>query len=303
MNPSRAIAQSIDAGEGFLERTGPILNLNFHLSSSPWQMGPGWAVLAGALAGHAPILGGENLLRLAGSLILADTAWGALWLQVPSGRNRLTEGERVGRLPYAAFQSPMRRILTVLVRGTPDDSGAGWHGMLAGLILAATLSLLLGGPAIILSSMALLASVGVRFLIGRGRKPAFLTALLCIGLPWILGVSLGWAQGTTPPLSQIVAPLMVGAAFMILGWTIDYVRFDGQTFKTWPAWLGQITLLGTLTVLREPTALVMIGCLTVVPNLWLSRNGTSLTELSRAMRKSEPWWLASMLVAALTVHS
>jgi len=95
---------------------------------------------------------------------------------------------------------------------------------------------------------------------------------------------------------------VAGIAFMILSWAIGHVRFAEPPLTVWPVWLGQITLLGTLIALREPVALAMIGCLLVVPSFWLSRNGTSLQEITGGIRTSEPWWLACMLTAALAVR-
>ena len=58
---------------------GPLIGLGRSVSPGVWRIGPAWAVLAGALASGAPLLGNAVPLRLVGAAILADSAWGVLW--------------------------------------------------------------------------------------------------------------------------------------------------------------------------------------------------------------------------------
>jgi hypothetical protein len=303
MTANSANPGSAAGGEHYLRRPGPVLNLKFRLSGSPLRMGPAWAVIAGAVAGHAPIVGAENLLQLAGALLLADAVWGVFWPQIPLRRDQPTDRSPRRRLPYSAFESPLSRILSVFA-GESDEAGdEGWHGILGGLVLAAITSLLLGRAAILLSSLALAVSLGARFLSVRGRMWALCVALLSIGLPWALGASLGWTPGTPLHERHLGAPLAVGAAFTVLAWMSQYVRVANSWHPARPVWVGQILVLMTLVAVQEPLALAVMGCLAVVPGLWLSRKRSCPQQMNEAMANSEPWWLASMLVSALAVRS
>ena len=81
--------------------------LGLHLNNSPWRLGPAWAVLAGALASQAPLWGGEGLLRLGGSLLLADALWGILWRMPLSRQGTHAGSQQRLALPYANAESPM----------------------------------------------------------------------------------------------------------------------------------------------------------------------------------------------------
>jgi hypothetical protein len=295
-------SESIRADGYYTGTYGPILDLRIRFGSGPWRMGAAWAVIAGALAANALSPGSENLLRLAGSILLADVAWGATWPVLPRS-DRLPDGLRRSRLPYSAPQAPMEKVLAGLVNGGSKEEAGGWEGALPGLVLTAILSVLLGSPAIILSLVAFGAAGSARILIARNRWPAFLMGLLGVGLPWLLGVSLTWSQGLHRSVVQFDASLALGTAFTVLAWMSCRVRSADASSSVWPAWLGQVAVLGTLAVLEEPLAVAVVGSFMVVPTLWFSKQGGSPQGVLAAMAKSDPWWLGAMLVAALIVHS
>jgi hypothetical protein len=300
---SSCVSGSIDQSIGYTGRSGPILGLGFYLNSSPWRLGPAWAVLAGTLASQAPIWGSENLLRLGGSLLLADAVWGVFWQQTTPQQRVLPKRARTVVLPYSDTQSPLREALAGL-RGEATGNGGetDWPGMLAVLGLAAVLSLWLGWPAVALSFLALVASVGVRGMVRRGKNPALTLALLNTGLPWGLGASLGWADGARPSFESLQVSLPLGLAFMALTWSMYRVPLSGSSSQVWPIWLGQVVVLVTLVAVGAPLALAVVGSLFVVPGLWLSRHGGSAQEVADVLRNSGLWWLASMLASALAVR-
>src|SRR5512139_3059102 len=99
---------------GYAGHGEPILGLGVYLSTSPWRLGPVWAVLAGALASQAPVWGDSNLLRLGGSILLADAVWGVLWRRTAARLEVLPKRERGLRLPYSNARSPMMAFLSEL---------------------------------------------------------------------------------------------------------------------------------------------------------------------------------------------
>ena len=283
-------------------RSAPILGLGIYFNSSPWRLGPAWAVLAGALASQAPIWGGENLLRLGGSILLADALWGVFWQQTAPRRRVLPERARSVNLPYSGTHSPMMDALSGLRYEATEDDEIGCQGILAALGLAAVLGLLLGFPAIVLSLLALIASVGVRLMVRLGRKPALAIAILVIGLPWALGASLAWTGAAQLPTEALTTGLLLSVAFTMLAWSVYSVSLSGSRRQVWSIWVGQVVVLVALMIVGDSLALAVVGGLFVVPCFWLSRNADSAHEVTDALRNSGPWWLASMLGAALTVR-
>ena len=291
-----------EQGIRYAGRSEPILRLGFRLSGSPWRLGPAWAVLAGALASQAPIWGGENLLRLGGSLLLADAVWGVFWRRSSLRQGGPSKRERGARLPYSNAHSPMLEALSRLGYEAIEDGEKAWQGMLAGLVAVAILSILLGSSAIVLSLLALIASVGVRLMVRRGKTPALMMAFLCTGLPWTLGAALGRTGNLLPPSGFSGVGLALGAAFTFLTWSLYRVDLNGSRGLVWPIWLGEVVVLVTMVALREPLGLAIVAALMVVPCLWISRRSHPAQEMGENLRNSDVWWLASMLVAALAVR-
>jgi hypothetical protein len=292
---------STDLRMGYAGSGEPILGLRLYLISNPWRLGPAWAVVAGALASQAPIWVGENLLRLVGSLLLADALWGIFWRRPMFVPGVQPERRSRGVLPYVDTRGPMVHILRGLGWQDAGATEAAWQGALAGLGLVAVLSVLLGSSAIVLSLLALMASVAVRLRARRGKTPCMMLALLSMGLPWALGAGLG-SGGNSFPLSRLAGgSLALGVAFTILTWTLLRAGVHGSERPVWPVWIAQIGVLAVLMVSREAVGMAVVaGCL-VVPSLLTSRWPSGLSEGGAILRGSNSWWLASMLAAALAV--
>jgi hypothetical protein len=302
MEDRTRISEGAVEGTRAIDRSGPVLGLRFSLSSSPWRLGPGWALLAGALAGQAPIWGAANLLSLGGSLLLADAVWGFFWRRTGPRPGVMPKRLQRARLPYCTAESPVTVFIGGLRNGTDQDGETGWPGILAVLGATALLSLLLGRPAIVLSVLALLSSVAARLTWKRGKKPALLMALLGIAFPWALGATLGWTGDVRADPGVLGASLALGAAFTMLAWSLHRVELADSGEPVWLVWFGQIFVLGAMAIVRAPMALAIVGGLLVVPCLWLSRRRYAQGEVAEALRNSDPWWLASMLATALAVR-
>lgn len=285
-----------------IDRSGSILGLRFSLSSSPWRLGPAWALLAGCLAGQVPIWGGANLLSLCGSLLLADAVWGVFWRRTASRSGVMPKRLQRARLPYCTAESPMTSLMGGLSSGTDQDGETGWPGIFALLGATAVLSVLLGRPAMALSVLALLSAVAARLTWKRGKKPALLMALLGVAFPWALGASLDWTGDVRTDPGALGASLALGAAFTVLAWSLHRVELSESGAPVWLIWSAQIAVLATIAIVRAPMALAIVGGLLVVPCLWLSRQRYSRWEIADALRNSDPWWLALMMATALAVR-
>ena len=120
-----------DSVDRLAPTSGPLIGLRIAASPYLWRLGPAWAVVAGVIAGGAPLLDGAGLLRLLGAVVLADSAWGAVWGPVAGtgadGRGPSVDAKRTDGWP-----------LPYMCPGGPADSlramipGARWHDLAAG---------------------------------------------------------------------------------------------------------------------------------------------------------------------------
>jgi hypothetical protein len=267
-------------------------------SRALFRVGPAWAVLAGALAAGLPQPGVEALLTLVTAAALADLVWGALREIVPdplaarAGVTAPTAPVPLA-LPYLQPDAPLARWLRGL---TPGATGAhaerGWQGVLIALVVALVFSLLLGVPAALTTALALFAILVAAATARRGDVPAFLNALLDVGLPWALGSGLVlW--GGEQPRAVIAASAGLAAAFTVLQWGV-YRAAAGRKGAA-VAWLGQALVLLTLIGLRQPWAVAGVAALFAPASCWLARGDAST---ARAL----PWWWAAMLLGALSLY-
>jgi hypothetical protein len=294
--------ESTNPSRRWTEIGEPLLGLGLRLNNSPWRLGPAWAVLAGALASQAPLWGGEGLLRLGGSLLLADALWGVLW-RMPLARQGTHAGsqQRPG-LPYAHAESPMVQLVSGLRWESAADTETGWQGVVAGLGLVAVLSVLLGSAAMLLSFLALIVAVTVRLSVRAGREPAMMVALLSTGFPWVLGGALGGTGGLLSFVQLQDAGLVLGVAFTVLAWAVFKVGSSASGGLVWPIWIAQCGVMAVLIALGETYGTALAAGCFVVPCLWMSRWTRHVQGAGAAVRNSSVWWLASMLAAAIAVR-
>ena len=302
--------------------SGPLIGLRISAGRQIWRLGPGWAVLAGALAGGTPLLGGDALLRLAGAIMLVDPAWGAVWVPVAGCAPRwmaAPDGQRISDraywpLPYLQPTAPAARLRAML----PE---ARWHDILVAALLMAGLGALLGLPALVLSLIALLVTFWALFLVQWDVEPALPRALLAVGLPWLVGMTLGLgAQPLVPgqPMAMpdlSVAGLALGAAFTLLEWGNQRACSSCDS-RARGVWGGELAVVLALVVLRLPWITSIVAVLLLPPAWYCLRAGrfipamagdeaqTALATTQRAamLARSGPWWWIAMMLAALSLR-
>ena len=279
---------------------GPLIGLGISVSPGVWRIGPAWAVLAGALASGAPLLGDAVPLRLVGAAILADSAWGVLWrLTATDDTDRANQLAEDDHLPYFQPHSPAGRALGMLHDIAP---GASWRDLTTALVLTGVLSLLLGVPALVLSVVAYAVILWAWALGRAGKQPAVCDALLNVGLPWLLGLVLARDARLWSGSAPVVLPgVLMGVAFTTLQWgTRRAYLSDGS--RMFAVWLGQAAVLLALIGVGQLWVLVLAAALLLPPAMWLWRSRAVATGVERALRQSGPWWLAAMLLSAVALR-
>jgi len=279
---------------------GPLIGLGVSVGPGVWRIGPAWAVLAGALASGAPLLGDAVPLRLVGAAILADSAWGVLWrLTATDDTDRANQLAEDDHLPYFQPQSPAGRAIGMLRDIAP---GASWRELTTALALTGVLSLLLGVPALVLSVVAYAVILWAWALGRAGKQPAVCDALLNVGLPWLLGLVLARDAVQWGGAAPVVLPgVMMGIAFTTLQWGTRRAYLSNGS-RMFAVWLGQAAVLLALIGVGQLWVLVLAAALLLPPAMWLWRSRAVATGVERALRQSGPWWLAAMLLSAVALR-
>jgi hypothetical protein len=285
---------------------GRLIGLRGRLACPFWGVMGIWAVLCGALASNRFRWEGGDLLTLVMAMLLADLAWGSLW-DLAAGIDwfrPLAENwppahpAQVAVLPYTQPNSPGGRLFRGLNRlvGWWRESfwpaaGSALLGVLAAAALATVLTLLLPARLRLLNAV-LVALAGLGMV--RRRRGRFLLAgeaATQVGLGWLAG-HLAFAEMSNPSLA-------LALAFALAVWGSMRVARE-LAAGLWLQDGGQVVSVILLAVLKQSLAAGAVGLLLfgqVVMQPLLHLGG----DRARIFRRTWPWLMAAMLVAALAL--
>jgi hypothetical protein len=285
---------------------GRWIGLQGRLARPFWGVMGLWACLGGALASNRLRWDGDSLLLLALALLLADLAWGSLWdLAVGTDWfHPMAEGWPPARLaslpalPYTQPNSPGGRLFHGLNRlvgwwreGFWPAAGPALLGVLAATGLTIVLALLLPARLRYLYA-ALVALLGLGLIWKRrGRATLAGGALVQVGLCWLAG-HMVFVEVSVPSL-------VLALAFSLAVWGGLRVA-QGRTGGLWLLNGGQGVAVALLAALKQPLAagalgLLLFGQVAFQPLLRLGG------DPARVFRRTWPWLMAAMLVAALSL--
>lgn len=266
------------------------------------------AVFCGALASNQLQWNEEGILTLVLVLLLSGLGWGSIW-NLAVGVDWFP--------PLAEHWPPVRQVslpsLPYTLPGSPGGRLARWLGQLVGwwresfgtthrLALTGLLSAVVvtGVLSLILPNRIRLLNAAVVALIGiggaqrlRGTSPLAALALLQVGLGWLAGHlafagmnAVSWVMALSFTLA-VLGSLRVG---------------EGLPGGLWLLNGGQISIAVLLVALRQPLAGGLVGMfllaqIALQPSLYFP-DGAACTAFCR---RSWPWLMAAMLVAALVI--
>ena len=266
-------------------------------------LGPGWAVLCGAVASGGLLPRGQSALLLIFSLLLGDVllgAWRALWLQ-PDWRDAVrravtnapmwyidsdeTEGWRFARL-LRRVGGRIRFVRTVIMPVVDSEI----IGMTMIGALALCVAVVLGQVAFALT----LAALVLALVEGQvdGERGAYLRAVFEIGLPWLIAQS---AFGYFSWLSL----------FYVLVFTLVYRGLLGLAETRRTRWLVSNNLAQLLAALvlfagGAPAVAGLTALALLAQVLWQSR--FRLNRDGRAyVQRVQSYVLVMMLAAAIAI--
>ena len=285
---------------------GRFIGIEGRLARPFWGVLGVWAVFCGALASQRLRWNADDLLTLALALLLAELAWGGLWDLAASVDwfRPLAEGWPPAQpaswrgLPYTQPGSPGGRLVRWLNRLVGwwrtsfwPAAGPALLGVGVAAALAVVLNRLLPGRLRPLNA-AWLALVGLALAQRcRGKDPLAGQALAQVGLGWLAG-HLAFAEMTL--VSLFLALGVTAAALGTFKLAADQRR--GLALLN----SGQIAVAALLAALQQPLAagalgLLLFGQIVLQPALRLGADPVAVA------RRSWPWLLAAMLVAALAL--
>jgi hypothetical protein len=279
-----------------------LIRLQARLANLTTWLSPAWAALCGVVASGGFDWEGENWLRLALLILLADGGWGTLWAAIgstdwatPLRRWRDWQfGERIVKPPYTLPDSPGDRVFRWFGQFRAWwrhlfwlERGSAFVTLVISVPVTIVLAALLGQNLLLLSMAALAAmQAGTIGAGGRGTPSPEWDALVGITLPWLAGHV---AFGSLTPSSLALALTLVpawGAA-----WRVESNR--GRALAVG----GQLLATALLIALGQPLAACGLALL-LVPQLallpWVKLGQTA----GWYVRRTRPWLMAAMLLAA-----
>jgi hypothetical protein len=286
---------------------GHTLNFTLSLSRPPFHLGPGWAVLAGALSTGLNEVTLTGLLPLFSLWLLVDPILGTLWeLNVQQGLWRQIRSAHLPPPPAAGFFLPYAQPGSMAGRfvltwrryrlwwretyGPAHSSDLAAFGL--GITLALLIALFLG------AAIFWLTLVSISLILLAGRHQPDLTAadggrLQAMGqwlMPWLMG-SLLWSSLT--PLSLALA--ICYSAIYLGGLRLGGHHLHADTLL----FFGQVAALVLLLSQRLLPGGALVTVMLLAQWLIRSRRRTPEDFLPRA----QPYLVVSALVAGLSAGS
>lgn len=284
---------------------GASITINLAISRFKLGLGPGWAMLAGVLAGGPTEINAAILLQIVGLWILVDPVLGTLWRIAVEQRlwPRLIEAQlpppprRGFWLPYAQPDSPggqlalwVRSYSLWLRQSFWPAAGDQLSTMLLGGLLALFIGWLLHPSVFWLTVLALsfLMLAALRAVPLSARSGGRLQSLVQFLLPFGMGLALF-------PVSSPL-PLLLGFCYWVV--YLGGLRLLGQHGRAhWLLLMGQAAALLLLLALRLPVGATIVAAMLLAQ--LLAKNALSRVDVF--VSRAQPFLLVSLLAASLSV--
>ena len=287
---------------------GPLIKLEVRSTRPLTWLGPAWAALCGAMASGWLPLSGQNQLVLIITLFLADALWGTLWNLIAEGdwlvsSNHPSQAQQasLAALPYTVPGSPGHRVFSRLGRRLAWWRAEFWpqqRPALLGLAVVLPLTLILAfilGRRVIILTAATLAIMLLALLSARRHSapPLPLRAILEMGLAWLVG-------------HTAFGPLTLWSFLLAILYTVTYhsclkLARNGGKRSLVLLNVSQAAVIALLIFLRQPVVAGVIALLLLPQMLLQPFLGQGRVELWY-LRRTGPFLMAGMLLAALAIH-
>lgn len=273
--------------------TSGLLNAQFWSENSFWRPAAFWAGVAGALSAGAM----QNTIdwrTLALALLLVDVLWGSVW-RLAGGRRQLLP-LHPGVLPRTPIWLPYLQPRSPAARIFSGDHGDVWslafHVALPTVLLATLAAAVLGVEALLLTAaVAFLAILGWIARHALQGIPLLLTALIAIGLPWVLVLQ----QMTPQEFGSNGSPLVLAACWVVHYWGEMRMLANSRDVLAMALLAtAEIGVCALLILMQAPLWLAIIVLL-FLPTWLMAAQGAPVD------RRMQPLWLIALLLSALAL--
>ncbi len=294
---------------------GRLFNLEARSARSQIWLGPGWAVLCGAVASAGLDIRWYTLVYLLLALLLVDSLLGTVWSVVTSDRRILgaSEGGNPGQkssqsaLPYTLpgslgyrFFDFLSEIVTGWRATLRSEAGSSLLTFIFGSLFALVVAALLGKGPLLLTGLALLIAAW-RLALPGSREVMRLALASCFlgGLAWLMGYAtfcdLASLSGERSLMGK---PLVLAAVYAVAFHAYQLLgggRFaKGATLLN----LAQIAAATALVVVRQPILAGVVGLL-LLPQMLLQPSLLSTGDGLWYLRRVQVFTMATMMVTAV----
>jgi len=293
---------------------GRLLNLEARSAGSQIWLGPGWALLCGAVASAGLDMGWRTLISLLLAILLVDSLLGTVWSVVTADRRTLVAAEggnrgqntRLSALPYTVPGSFSYRFFDFL-RGRvsrwrdtlSSEADSSLRSLAFSSLFALVVAALLGEGPLLLTGVALVIAAS-RFALARSQEVVRLALGSCFlaGLAWLMGYAAFCdVASLSSDKSLLAEPLLWAAIYAAAFHAYQLLSSAGLAKGAALLNLAQIAAATVLVVLKQPILAGVVGLL-LLPQMLLQPSLLKTGDRLWYLRRVQVFTIAAMMVMA-----
>jgi hypothetical protein len=294
---------------------GRLLNLEARSVRSLIWLGPGWALLCGAVASAGLDISWHTLISLLLGLLLVDSLLGTVWSLVTaegsvlatSGKGNPGQKANLSAPPYTLPGSFGYRFFGFLSERTPSwrstlssSVGSPLLSLIFNSLFALVVGALLGEGPLLLTVVALL--VAVSFLALYPSQEAMRLALgsfFLAGLAWLMGYTIFYNLATlSSDRSLLGKPLVWAAIYAVAFHAYQLLSKESLTRGATLLDLAQLGGIALLVIVKQPILAGIAGLL-LLPQMLLQPPLLSTGDGLWYLRRVQVFTMAAMMVTAV----
>jgi hypothetical protein len=278
-------------------------------------LGPGWALLCGAVASGRLEVSWYTLVSLLLGLLLVDSLLGTVWALASAGPSVLATSEGgnpeqkaslsvppyslPGSFGYRFFGSLSQRV-SLWRSALSSRAGSPLLSLifnsLSGLVVAA----LLGGGPLLLTGVALVVAV-LCLALSPSQEAVRITlgSFFSAGLAWLMGYTIFYNLAALSSDRTLVGKPLLWAAIFAVAFHAYQLLSHGSLAKGATLLnLAQLTSIALLTIVKQPILAGIVGLL-LLPQMLLQPSLLSMGDGLWYLRRVQVFTMAAMMVTAV----
>lgn len=294
---------------------GRLLNLEASFARSQIWLGPGWALLCGAVASAGLDIGWHTAISLLLAFLLVDSLLGTVWSVVSSDPGILAVGgggnpgqrSSLSAPPYTLPGSLGYRFFGFLSENLSrwrsslwSQTGSALLGLIFGSLFALVLAAVLGVGPFLLTVIALVIAA-LCFVVSRSQEVIrlALASSFLAGLSWLIGyATFGDLSSLSIEKSLLGKPLIWAALYAAAFHAYQLLGTGRLASGAALLNLAQIGAASVLVFVKQPILAGAVGLL-LLPQLLLQPSLLSAGDGLWYLRRVQVFTMAAMIVTAV----